>query len=91
MDAAVHFEQVVAGFSRYHKYSLGTELRQASRAVIRLIIRANAARERLPELLQLRDDLEAVLVLLRLAKEVKAFKSFQAYHPSLTLPANTCC
>ena len=24
LDAAVHFEQVVAGFSRYHKYSLGT-------------------------------------------------------------------
>ena len=30
LDAAVHFEQVVAGFSRYHKYSLGTELRHAS-------------------------------------------------------------
>jgi hypothetical protein len=24
----VHFEQVVAGFSRYHKYTLGTELRE---------------------------------------------------------------
>jgi hypothetical protein len=33
LDAAVHFEQVVAGFSRYHKYSLGTKLRQASREV----------------------------------------------------------
>lgn len=27
---AVHFEQVVMGFSRYHKYTLGTELRNAS-------------------------------------------------------------
>jgi len=27
MDVAVHFEKVVAGFSRYHKYTLGTELR----------------------------------------------------------------
>ncbi len=72
LDAAVHFENVVAGFSRYHKYSLGTELRQASRGVIQQVIRANAARERLPQLLKLRDDLEAVLVLLRLAKEVKA-------------------
>jgi len=72
LDAAVHFEQVVAGFSRYHKYSLGTELRQASREVIQQVIRANAARERLPQLHKLRDDLEAVLVLLRLAKEVKA-------------------
>lgn len=28
LDAAVHFEQVVAEFSRQHKYSLGTQLRQ---------------------------------------------------------------
>ena len=27
LDVAVHFENVVAGFSRYHKYTLGTELR----------------------------------------------------------------
>ena len=33
LDAAVHFEKVVAGFSRYHKYTLGTELRHARQAV----------------------------------------------------------
>ncbi len=90
LDAAVHFEQVVAGFSRYHKYSLGTELRQASRGVIQQVIRANAARERLPQLLKLRDDLEAVLVLLRLAKEVKAFKRFQAYQHAAELVVSVC-
>ncbi len=31
MDVAVHFEKVVAGFSRYYKYTLGTELRNKSR------------------------------------------------------------
>ncbi len=31
LDAAVHFEQVVAGVSRYHKYTLGTEIRNQSR------------------------------------------------------------
>jgi len=76
LDAAVHFENVVAGFSRYHKYTLGTELRNASRLVVEQVIRANSARERLPELIRLRDGLERVLVLMRLAKEVKAFKSF---------------
>jgi hypothetical protein len=30
LDVAVHFEKVVAGFSRYHKYTLGTELRNQS-------------------------------------------------------------
>ena len=34
LDLAVHFEKLVAGFSRYHKYTLGTELREASRAVL---------------------------------------------------------
>ena len=51
LDAAVHFEQVVAGFSRYHKYTPGTELRRTSREVVLGIIRANSARERLPQLL----------------------------------------
>ena len=55
LDAAVHFENVVAGFSRYHKYTLGTELRNASRLVVKQVIRANSARERLPELIRLRD------------------------------------
>ena len=27
LDLTVHFEKLVAGFSRYHKYTLGTELR----------------------------------------------------------------
>ena len=44
MDVAVHFEKVVAGFSRYHKYTLGTELRNQSRAVVGLVVKANAAR-----------------------------------------------
>ncbi len=40
LDAAVHFEKVVAGFSRYHKYTLGTEIRnQAARKVPVLRIR----------------------------------------------------
>ena len=47
MDVAVHFEKLVAGFcalplrgipanpdSRYHKYTLGTELRNKSREVV---------------------------------------------------------
>ena len=27
MDVAVYFEKTVANFNRYHKYTLGTELR----------------------------------------------------------------
>ena len=34
LDMTVHFERLVAGFSRYHKYTLGIELREASRGVV---------------------------------------------------------
>jgi len=79
LDVAVHFEKVVAGFSRYHKYTLGTELRNTSRGIVSLIIQANGARDKAPRLRELRVRLDELLVLIRLAKEVKAFKSFKAY------------
>ena len=34
LNLAVHFEKMVAGFSRYHKYTLGTEMRNASRQAV---------------------------------------------------------
>lgn len=44
MGLAVHLEHAVRRFSRYHKYSLGQDLRQCARRLCRLIIRANEAR-----------------------------------------------
>lgn len=76
---AVHFEQIVAGFSRYHKYTLGTELRNASRKTVSLIIQANNQSEKQTGLLALRDHLEELLLLIRIAKEARAFKCFKAY------------
>ena len=58
MNVAVHVEQVVAGFSRYHKYTLGTELRNKSREIVSLIIRANAECDKAPKLIELRGHLE---------------------------------
>ncbi len=34
LAVAVDFERQVAGFSRYHKYMLGTDLRNRSRRVV---------------------------------------------------------
>jgi len=34
LDTTLHFEKLVACFSRYHKYALGTELREGTRAVL---------------------------------------------------------
>ena len=35
---AVYFEKIVRNFSRYNKYTLGSELRKLSRDIVKLII-----------------------------------------------------
>ena len=79
MELTVYIETVVRTFSRYHKYTLGTDLRQQSRALVTVIIRANSRGEKLPVLVDLRERVEALQVLLRICKEVKAFAKFEAY------------
>ena len=81
-DLAVHLEKIVRGFSRYHKYTLGTELRDGSRRVLQRIIGANEARDpsdRAPTLEALRREIEQLKVTARLAQESEAFASTRAY------------
>jgi len=79
MDLTVYIEQVVRNFSRYHKYTLGSDLPQQSRELVTLIIRANSRPDKLPVLHDLRERLEALQVLLRISKEVQAFQKFNSY------------
>lgn len=58
MDLTVYFEKIVRNFSRYNKYTLGSELWEKSRQIVELIIKANSTKERLPLLLELRERLE---------------------------------
>jgi hypothetical protein len=79
MDLAVYVETIVRNFSRYHKYTLGSDLRQQCRELVTLIICANARHDKLPVLHDLRERLEGLNVLLRIGKEVHAFQKFNAY------------
>jgi hypothetical protein len=79
MDLAVYLENVVKGFRRYHKYTLGTEMRNQSRAIVGLIIRANSERDRQSTLEALRDEIEHLKVTIRIAKEFKAFRNFNSF------------
>ncbi len=90
LDVTLHFERVVAGFSRYHKYTLGTELRALSREVVGLIVKANSSRDKAPGLLLVRERLDSLLLSLRIAKEVKAFRSFESYHHAAELVVTVC-
>jgi hypothetical protein len=78
-DLAVHIEKIVRHFSRYHKYSLGTELRENSRRILERIIEANNSHNRESILLQLREDLEKFKVLVRLCHESGGFSSTRSY------------
>ena len=53
-DLCLSLEQVVRSFSRYHKYTLGTDLRDGARRVLKLVVRANTRRDKAPVLLELR-------------------------------------
>lgn len=79
VDLTVWFEKAVRNFSRYHKYTLGTELRNVSRRITIEITKANSVREKLPVLLDIRQMLEELKILIRIAKEVKVFKSFNSF------------
>jgi hypothetical protein len=73
----------VRQFSRYHKYSLGADLRDGARRVLRLVVRANARRDKAPLLLELREELEELKVLLRLGHDVKAFPNLNAFEHAI--------
>jgi len=79
-DLTVHIEKIVRNFSRYHKYTLGTDLRNKSRSILEKIIEANNARDqRATHLLELRQELENFKVLARLCQESGAFASTRSY------------
>ena len=78
-DLSIYLENSVRGFSRYHKYTLGTDLRNLSRRIVQLIIRANSEKDKTATLQQMRVVVEELKVTGRICKEVKAFKNFDAF------------
>jgi len=73
----VAVEQVVRKFSRYHKYTLGTEMRRKAMHICQQIIRIYHAGSRpVPMLQRLLTLIEDCKLQIQLAKELKAFQNF---------------
>ena len=75
-------ELAVRGFARYHKYTLGTELRQQAMAICRLVARAaqqGDVQRRVAVLERLVWEIEDFKIRLQLAKELQAFASFAQF------------
>ena len=81
IELVVFIENAVRGFARYHKYSIGTRLRETSWEVITLIVKANntPAGSRRDLLIELRDKAEEVSIALAVARELKAFANHNSY------------
>ena len=78
-DLALYFEKTVRGMGRYDKYTLGTDLRNLSREVLRLIQRANSEEDRVGTLKEVRGKVEELKVVLRLARESGAIQKANSY------------
>ncbi|MCK4441163.1 MAG: four helix bundle protein [Sulfurovaceae bacterium] len=90
MDLVVYIETAVRGFDKYHKYTIGEDLRTYSKDMLFLIQRANMSRDKQKELVELRNKCEEVKMLIMLAKELKAFKGFKQFEHSSKLTVSVC-
>ena len=84
-DLCLYFEKIVLNFSRYHKYSIGADLRDGARGVLKLVVRANSHRDKIQTLLLLREELEELKIMLRLCHDVKAFNNLNSFQHSIGL------
>jgi hypothetical protein len=91
LDFVVHIETIVKSFDKYHKYTIEEDLRTYAKEMLFLVDKANIAKEnRLDFLERLRDKCEEMKMLLRVAKELKAFKSFNSFEHSSRLIVDIC-
>lgn len=78
-DLCLWLEQVVRGFSRYHKYAIGSDLRSGSRRILRLVVRANARTDKTPVLLELREEIEELKAMIRLCHDAGGFGGIASF------------
>jgi len=91
MDLAVYLQGAVRNFSRYDKYSTGSELRELSRRIILLIIRANSSMNKRQDYLkELVVNCEMLKTMLIFAKETKAFQSFRSFRHASNMAVILC-
>ena len=90
LDFCVYIEQIVRSFEKYHKYTIGEELRRYSKEILFGIHRANKSRDKKEPLEALRDKCEETKMLIALAKELKAFGGFAQFEHSSKLIVGIC-
>lgn len=88
MESTVYFETIVRNFSRYNKYTIGSDLRNKSRQVACQIMKVNSLQDKREGLEELVADIEELKLLIRLCNETRAFHNPNSYHRSSELIAS---
>jgi hypothetical protein len=76
----VEVELAVRNFARYHKYTLGTDLRRQAMGIMRLLTRAlHDDTQRLRYVKRLVLAIDDLKVMLQMGKELRAFDNFRRF------------
>jgi len=87
LELCVYIETIVKGFDKYHKYTIGEDMRNFSKDLLFIINRIGLSKDKVRVLTKLRDRCEDMKMLLLISKELKAFKSFKQFeHISWSMP-----
>jgi len=90
LELCVYVETIVKGFDKYHKYTIGEDMRKFSKDILFIINRVSLSQDKLSVVTKLRDRCEDMKMLLLIAKELKAFKSFKQFEYSSKLSVEVC-
>lgn len=91
LELCVYVDTIVKNQEKYHKYGIGSELREATREMFYLIAKINVKKKDKVYLLeQLVQKCEETKGIIYLAKELKAFKSFKQFEQSSKLTLAVC-
>ncbi|MCD6361373.1 MAG: four helix bundle protein [Armatimonadetes bacterium] len=90
MELGIYMQNAVRNFSRYNKYTIGADMRNLSRNIIKLIIIANSSKEKAEVLAELVGNCEMLKTMIVFAKEIKAFSNFKSFQHAASLAASLC-
>jgi len=79
LELNVYIEEAVRNFAQYHKYAIGSELRQKAREVLYGIYRVYFSDNKKEDILALRNSIEELKITIYLAKELKALRDFKQF------------
>ena len=90
LDLRVYLETIVKSFDKYHRYTIGEDMRKFSKDILFIINRVGLSNNKLQALTMLRDRCEDMKMLLLISKELKAFKSFKQFEITSKYTVEVC-